>query len=473
MKRYILFTLIQLVATICSTAQEVDHNALENFIKELRSTYGTRNESERMSEGTLRINSLDEESYQAMSAVVRKYDIYFAEEIFGMQLLLNIREGGEQSMLFQGDDCGMAIADHKHQQQLTFTFVKGSIAKYYFKINNDNTSHILEGNDIDTTDGDAYSSGGNFEIIASVEEPTENMFVEFENIESPLSDDIKLELFDHYMPMIQKLKNEAGHASTKRLKTKTDSIYNVWNNEINNLKRLLENIKSPGIIRIDCTGNMMIVTPKETKKGIYEWINSTGFCRTDGQTTQFITATDVATYYITKQQQPHHTDWSLEGYSDAMTRLLTNEVPGGEPVYMHRCSTTEEGYNTMKNDLNQFFYLNGKDKTHRYKGFKAIERIDLDAGGCFLYLYDGNTIILIYDSPTDKHCQMDIIVGGIEMFNEAVKDISIEGKRGVATNTNIVICDGSIELIEGEAEINGTTHNSGIHFTTGYMKKLN
>ena len=154
-----------------------------------------------------------------------------------------------------------------------------------------------------------------------------------------------------------------------------------------------------------------------------------------------------------------------------MKEFFANEVPGGEPAYIYRRSTTDEGYETMLSDLQQFFYLDGKDRAHRYKGFKAIERIDTDEYR-FLHLYGDNTTILIYDSKAERYCQMDIIVGGVETFNDAVNDISIERDNGYATKCNVIIRDGGIEFIEGEVEINGVTFDCGVHFTTSYMENL-
>ena len=264
--------------------------------------------------------------------------------------------------------------------------------------------------------------------------------------------------------MIQELEKKNDSAGA-------DSIRQVWKDEILYLSSWLEKIESPGRIKIPCTGNFMMVIPKGTKQGLYEWINSTGICRTQGEKTAFILASDIAVYSAASAKQPHHTAWSLEGYSDAMKELFVKEVPGGEPAYIYRRSTTTEGYETMKNDLQQFFYLDGNDKSHRYKGFKAIERIDTDEY-CFLHLYDGTTTILIYDSRAEKYCQMDIIVGGAEVFNQAVNDISIEGDNAHAAKCNVIICDGGVKFVDGEVEINGVTYDSGVHFTTGYMEKL-
>ena len=461
MMKKILFTLtILLLATGCLTAQEISNPELKKFVEELRNPgNGPRNESKNEERGIYAINSIDEKSYKALSAIIEKYDIYFAEEIFGMELMLNVREGGSQTIIFQGETYGLAITDNAHPFDLAIIIVKGSAVKLYFEVEGAKApSQEVYFNE---SDGDVYIGSRS----AGVEETVEFADVpEMENVERALPSDITLELFDHYMPMIQALEKEAKYA-------KADSIRQVWQDESLYLQNFLEKIESPSMIKIPCTGNMMIVIPKGTKQGLYEWINSTGACRTQGQESAFFLASDIAVQVATRAKQPHHTSWSLEGYSDAMKAVFAGEVPGGEPAYIYRRSTTMEGYETMKNDLQQFFYLNGKDKSNRYKGFRAIERIDTEKY-CFLHLYDGTTTILIYDSHAERYCQMDIIAGGIELFNEAVNDISINGMRNIAKKENIIIRDGRIELMEGEVEINGVTYDSGIHFTTGYMENL-
>ena len=457
MMKKILFTLtILLFATDSSMAQEIANPELKKFVAELRTPgNGPRNVSKDEEKGIYAINSVDEESYKALSAIIEKYDIYFAEEIFGMELMLNVREGGSQTIVFQGDTYGLAITDNAHSFDLAIIIVKGSAIKLYFNI---------EGAKANTQEVHFNSTDGNVHI-GSVEETVEFADIpEIESVESPLPADIIMELFDHYMPMIQDFEKENDDAGA-------DSIRLVWKDEILYLKSWLKRIESPGMIKIPCTGNSMIVIPEGTKQGLYEWINGTGICLTQGQETNFIPASDIAVYSATKTKQPQQTRWSLEGYSDAMKEVFAKEVPGGEPAYIYRRSTTAEGYETMKNDLQQFFYLDGKNKSHRYKGFKAIERIDTDEYR-FLHLYDGCTTILIYDNPAEKCCQMDIIVGGAELFNDAVNDISIEGDNGYGAKCNIIIRDGDVEFIDGEVEINGVTYDSGVHFTTGYMEKL-
>ena len=460
MMKKILFTLtILLFATGSSMAQEITNPELKKFVAELRTPgNGPRNVSKDEEKGIYAINSVDEESYKALSAIIEKHDIYFAEEIFGMELMLNVREGGSQTIVFQGDTYGLAITDNVHSFDLSIIIVKGSAVKLYFNIEGAKSPsrevHFSE------SGGDVYigsRSAGVEETVALTDVP------EIEKVERPLPSDIALELFDHYMPMIQELetKNSAG----------ADSIRQVWKDEILYLESWIKRIESPGMIKIPCTGNFMIVIPEGTKQGLYEWINSTGICRTQGEKTAFILASDIAVYSAASAKQPHHTAWSLEGYSDAMKELFVKEVPGGEPAYIYRRSTTAEGYETMKNDLQQFFYLDGNDKSHRYKGFNTIERIDTEEY-CFLHLYDGTTTILIYDSRAEKYCQMDIIVGGAEVFNEAVNDVSIEGGNGHGTKGNVIICDGDVESVDGEVEINGVTYDSGVHFTTGYMENL-
>ena len=457
MMKKILFTLtILLFATGNMMAQEITNPELKKFVEELRAPKnGPRNESKNEEKGVYHINSVNGEGYKALCAIIEKYDIYFAEEIFGMELMLNVREGGYQTIIFQGDTYGLAIMDNVSSQHIGISIVEGSAIKLYFEIEGAKApSQEVYFNE---SDGDVYigSQTGDTELAD---------IPEIEKVERSLPADITLELFDHYMPMIQELEKEAKYE-------KADSIRQAWQDESQCLQELMKNIESPSRIKIPCTGNMMIVIPKDTKQGLYEWINSTGACRTEGQKTSFIPASDIAAHSATRSRQPHQTRWSLEGYSVAMKEIFASEVPGGEPAYIYRRSTTDKGYETMKNDLQQFFYLNGKENSHRYKGFRAIERIDTEKYS-FLHLYGDNTTILIYDSRAERYCQMDIIVGGTELFNDAVNDVSIEGGNGYGAKYNIVIRDGEVEFIDGEVEVNGVTYDSGVHFTTGYMENL-
>ena len=468
MMKKILFTLsILFLATGNLTAQEITNPELMKFVEEFRIPgNGSFNESKDEEKGIYTINSVDEESYKALSGIIEKYDIYFAEEIFGMELMMNIREGGSQTIVFQGDTYGLAITDNAHSFDLAVIIVKGSAVKLFFEIE-DVETHSQEEVYFNNTIGENEHIVSQAVIFEPADVP------EIESIERRLPSDITLALFDHYMPMLQELEKEAASANKERLreiKAETDSIYKAWEDEIALINYWIEQRIAPGEIKIPCTGNEFIVIPKNTRMGLYEWINTTGFCRTEGQTYNVLTATEVAVLYTTKKKEPYF-GWNIEDYSNEMKAYLASNVPGGEPAYMYRSSTTAEGYETMKNDLQQFFYLDGKNKNHRYKGFKTIERIDTDEY-CFLHLYDGTTTILIYDSRAEEYCQMDIIVGSIELFNEAVNDISINGMRNIAKKENIIIRDGRIELMEGEVEINGVTYDSGIHFTTGYMENL-
>jgi hypothetical protein len=452
MMKKILFTLsILFLATGSLMAQEFTNWELQKFVEELRAPgCGPRNESRNEEKGILNINSVNEESYKAFNAIIEKYGIYFAEEIFGMELMFNTWESGYQTIMFQGDTYGLLITDNTLSQHLSVTIVKGSIAKLCFETEE---SAIVE-----ETPEEVVYFNLNFE-----ETPELIDFPEAESIESLLPTDIIVELFDHYMPMIQELeiKGENG---------KADSIRQTWEDEIALINYWIEQRIAPGEIKIPCTGNEFIVIPKNTRRGIYEWINSTDFCNTEGQEYNILTATQVAMLYTTKKKEPN-IGWNLESYSDSIKTYFASEIPGNEPTYLYRRSITAEGYERMKNDLEQFFCLDGKNKSHRHKGFRTIERIDTD-GYCFLHLYDGCTTILIYDSPTVNHCQMDIIVGGIETFNDAINDISINGIRGIAKKENIIIRNGGIELAEDEVEINGVAYDSGVHFTTEYMENL-
>ena len=469
MMKKILFTLtILFFATGNMMAQEITNPELKKFVEELRAPKnGPRNESKNEEKGVYHINSVNDEGYKALCAVIEKHDIYFAEEIFGMELMLNVREGGYQTIIFQGDTYGLSIMDNVPSQHIGISIFEGSATKLYLEI--EGAKAPSEEVYFNESDGDVciVSQTVSFEPAELADVP------EIESIERALPSDITLELFDHYMPTLQELENEAASADKERLKeikANADSIYQAWEDEIVLIKYWIDQRIIPGVIKIPSTGNEFIIIPQNARMGIYEWINTIGFCRTEGQTYNILTATEIATLYTTKKKEPY-IGWNIKGYSNEMKAYLENKVPGNEPAYLYRRSTTAEGYETMKNDLQQFFYLDGKNQSHKYKGFKAIERIDTEEY-CFMHLYGDNTTILIYDSHAEKYCQMDVIVGGIEMFNDAINDISINGMREIAKKENIIISDGKIELAEGEVEINGVTYDSGVHVTTGYMEKL-
>ena len=70
----ILFTLtILLLATGSLTAQEINNPELKKFVQELRAPgNGPRNVSKNKEKGIYAINSVDEKSYKALSAIIEK-----------------------------------------------------------------------------------------------------------------------------------------------------------------------------------------------------------------------------------------------------------------------------------------------------------------------------------------------------------------------------------------------------------------
>ncbi|MBO7240707.1 MAG: hypothetical protein J6V23_09565, partial [Bacteroidaceae bacterium] len=172
MMQKILFTLtILLLATGSLVAQEITNLELKKFIEELKAPgNGPRNVSKDEEKGTYVINSVDEESYKALSAIIEKYDIYFAEEIFGMELMFSTRESGSQTIIFQGDTYGLAITDNAHSLDLVVIIVKGSAAKLFFG--------IRETGDVEIHSHEVYFNNRNGDVhigesSITVEEPAE------------------------------------------------------------------------------------------------------------------------------------------------------------------------------------------------------------------------------------------------------------------------------------------------------------
>ena len=210
----ILFTLtILFFATGNLTAQEITNPELQKFVQELRAPgNGPRNVSKDKEKGIYVINSVDEKSYKALSAIIEKYDIYFAEEIFGMELMFNVRDGGSQTIMFQGDTYGLGITDNAHSLDLTIIIVKGAVTKLYFNIGESEDAEIHSREVyFKESNGDVYIG----ESSIKIEEPAELIDIsEAESIERRIPADIGLELFDYYMPMIQEIKIKAQNATS-------------------------------------------------------------------------------------------------------------------------------------------------------------------------------------------------------------------------------------------------------------------
>ena len=117
---------------------------------------------------------------------------------------------------------------------------------------------------------------------------------------------------------------------------------------------------------------------------------------------------------------------------------LEDVISAGEPLYLYQVSDNDARYTSMVNDFSEVFALKDGDK---YKGMKVVYRTEVN-GNRFVHLYSSAGTVLVYDSPADKLCRMDIVLGGIDAFKKAVDSIVVDGEVCITRKCNIVInCD--------------------------------
>ncbi len=467
---------IAIVSTISLQAQEYYTKGLKVFIDDIHSQTGEFDSSIVVEDdGIIQSSyiSQDDEAYYNWAALLDKYDIFFAEEIFEMSLIFNIRENEEQKALFFADSIALYVHDNSYLPEVQISVLQNVDMPNILRMVNE------EGMDIamieDGVEKDVMFVSPEQGMPCASTKRLDNGAVvlnEEVTVHPDIPGDISLAMFDYYMPRIQQLEEEkrAGNEEHSNIDNEIETLRKEWKAEAELIHAEIAKLAEPAFVELPCTGEHYVATPLNTTRGLYDWINSTGFNKgangENGQLSDIITPEDVLLYYIVKHTPKEQ--WLVDGYSATMKAIFIQSVDGGTPAYLYRKSTDEEGYTAMKTDLEQFFYL---QEGNTYRGMKVTQRLDVD-GRCFIQLYGNRNTILVYDSPADKYCQMDIVVGGIGGFNTAANDCMIGGERELAKRCNIIVGCNGIRVVEGEYESNGVVYSNGVHFESDYWDKF-
>ena len=194
-------------------------------------------------------------------------------------------------------------------------------------------------------------------------------------------------------------------------------------------------------------------------KGIYDWINDTGFGNGASQVCYIITPYSVAERY--KAQNPLTT---IEYPSESLKAFIATEYQGGVPAVLCRKSTSPDGYKDMLAALSPFFAL---EVGERYENLKVTNRATTPSGKRFVQLYGDREVLMnIYDSPADGYCFMNITIGHDSAFEAFLNAFTFDGEDKLAAKYRIVINEDGLQIAPA-AESKG-----GVSYQWKYLEEL-
>lgn len=154
MKR-ILATVMLAVLTLCTAiAQENSIRILLDELKELNGedveyevvsdsmlnvftgqieamiTTGTSNREKLFITEYATISSTTPQGYSQICSILDKYDVNATEELFGIPLINNVREEGEQEIIFSNGEHSLIITEDTDQQEVFIVYTNGNIINF-------------------------------------------------------------------------------------------------------------------------------------------------------------------------------------------------------------------------------------------------------------------------------------------------------------------------------------------------------
>lgn len=409
------------------------------------------------------IVSDDDEGYRAINDILDTYDVTTVEELFGIPLVVNQRESGNQRIFFIGKNHSIAIEDDAENEEVKVLYTNCNIvdvlrqAVALFTLGIDEFDDFINDgyeaissfgnrwemkNDL-KADGDARGCGKS-DFLNVVRADGMQMIEEMKKDSSVTVDDVG-EMREELKGLIEGLKEKLGEVDVLTFTENpvTRDFFIVMSDEQMEIERFYGSI--------------------------YTWINSVGLLGAtkydaDDVLTRyanFITPVDVLHEYMIRFLPKE--EWLLCNRNDNLTNLYKNKFPGGTPaVYFLLAQHDEAEYKSMLSNVEVFFDLKLKDT---YRNLKVVQRSDRD-GKRFVQLYgERKTMITVLDNPALNVCMMTITVGSAKDFENALNAYGIVGKENVAQKYNIIISEQGIVFSDEEylSPVDKEMKKNGVH----------
>lgn len=369
------------------------------------------------------LTTTDEEGYKRVCAFVDKYEIDSEEELFGVPLMVSNREDDVQTILFADDDNTLLFENDADEETYSIFVADCNIIEFL--------QQTLLG--VLDAMGDAMVSFG--DNVSYSLNMGGSKLIDFTNIsgESHCEDE-----------------KEAVPAKKQGL-VECDSI------------------KYPSFVQRD--GKRLVAIPTVSEefkqalapyvaKGIYDWINNTGFGNGTSQVCDIITPYSVVEKYIAENPST-----TIEYPAESLKASVATEYQGGVPAVLCRRSTSPDGYKEMLGAFSPFFAL---EVGGRYENLKVTNRITTPDGKRFVQLYGDREILVgIYDSPADSYCFMNITIGHDSAFEAFLNAFAFDGEYKLATKCTIVINEDGVQIAPA------LESKGGVSYRWKYLKELN
>ena len=425
-------------------------------------------------------NSNDDVGYKMICAVLDKYEAAESEELFGIPLMANNREDGEQQIVYMAGRHTLLISDDGED-----------ISVLYGTFNLMECFQNLLGRMPLVGDADVEMLGGiNFSV--SVDDKTAldkspgypgASPEEIMRFAREITDENIASLESRFCNAGSDGEREEHAAMVAEFKSEMDD-------NLEELKEKLDELEGPEFIEIiPGTDEYYVAIPKvspelETamkpyaKSGIYDWINSTGFgCGAKkgsvDQISCIVTPHDIAREYVTRNLPRDR--WFDDGFTPNYKEIAAKEYQGGTPAVLYRFSHNEQGYNDMLSDLGWIF---GLEPGEKHWNLEVTQRSE-NNGKRFVQLWgEGGVLVCLFDSPADKYCHFSVIVGGVSGFEKAVNEYFFGGERDLAKKYNIIIDSDlsnnsyGIHFTSDDYFYAGRSHKNGVHIDFGYARKF-
>lgn len=424
--------------------------------------------------------SNDNIGYNLINAVLDKYEAAKSEELFGIPLMANNREDGEQQIVYMAGRHTLLISDDGED-----------ISVLYGTFNLMECFQNLLGRMPLVGDADVEMLGGiNFSV--SVDDKTAldkspgypgASPEEIMRFAREITDENIASLESRFCNAGSDGEREEHAAMVAEFKSEMDD-------NLEELKEKLDELEGPEFIEIiPGTDEYYVAIPKvspelETamkpyaKSGIYDWINSTGFgCGAKkgsvDQISCIVTPHDIAREYVTRNLPRDR--WFDDGFTPKYKEIAAKEYQGGTPAVLYRFSHNEQGYNDMLSDLGWIF---GLEPGEKHWNLEVTQRSE-NNGKRFVQLWgEGGVLVCLFDSPAGKYCHFSVIVGGVSGFEKAVNEYFFGGERDLAKKYNIIINSDlsnnsyGIHFTSDDYFYAGRSHKNGVHIDFGYARKF-